>query len=124
MVTSEAAATAGLGHVLGTIAPGRAADVVVLERHHDDPWRNVVEAEPSWVRLVSVRGHLRYGRVDLMAALDVRAPDDLEQVVAWGTDMLLDTRRDAASASPAPATLAALRRALIAQLPQTGPIFA
>ncbi len=63
--------------------------------------------------------------VDLVTALDLTAPENLEPVVAWGNDMVLDTRRATpGQASLVPTTLAELRRALIAQLPQTGPIFA
>ena len=44
MVTSGAAAIAGLADQLGTLAPGRPADVVVFERRHPDAYENIVSA--------------------------------------------------------------------------------
>ena len=126
MVTTDAARIAGLGDQLGTLERGRPADVVVLERRREDPWENVVDADPSWVELVSIDGDLAYGRADWIR--DLARPDDvgrLEPVIAWGTEMLLDTTyavSDAAGDAPPP-TLADLRAALIAHYPQVGPIF-
>jgi 5-methylthioadenosine/S-adenosylhomocysteine deaminase len=56
MVTAGAAAIAGFGDRLGRLETGRPADVLVLERHHQDPWENVAHADPSWVELVTVGG--------------------------------------------------------------------
>jgi 5-methylthioadenosine/S-adenosylhomocysteine deaminase len=69
MVTRDAAQIAGLGDKLGVLAAGRPADVLVLERSVDDPWENVLEADPSWVELVLIDGDLAYGRVDWLASL-------------------------------------------------------
>ena len=55
-VTSRAAAIADLDAHIGSLATGRMADILVLERHHDDPWLNVVEASPSWVRVTGRSG--------------------------------------------------------------------
>jgi cytosine/adenosine deaminase-related metal-dependent hydrolase len=131
MVTFGAAAIAGLGDKLGTLAPGRPADLVVLERHAADPYENVCLADPSWVDLVMVGGDLAYGRADWVRAL-AADPDrpSLEPVTAWGTPMLLDTSFHAgtlpAGGRPAgtPITLTDLRTALTDAYPQVGPIFA
>jgi cytosine/adenosine deaminase-related metal-dependent hydrolase len=125
MVTRDAAAIAGLGDSLGTLAAGRPADVLVLERRRSDPWENVVEALPEWVELVVIGGDLAYGRAawisDLAAA---EGREKLEPLVAWGKPMLLDTSYSV-KASPEPAPrLAQLRRELIDRYPQVGPIFA
>jgi cytosine/adenosine deaminase-related metal-dependent hydrolase len=112
MVTSTAATIAGLGEHLGAIQPGRPADLLVVERHHEDPYHNVVEAEPGWVELVVVNGTASYGRSDWVVGVGGEAPPIPERVTAWGKPML------------APASLSGLRSALIAQYPQTGPIFA
>ena len=118
MVTSTAASIAGLDDHLGALVPGRAADVVVLERHHDDPWENVVQAEPAWVELVLIGGDLAYGRADWVSALAGAEPaPGLEAVLAWGKPMMLDL-------SSTGTTLGQLRADLIAQYPQVGPIFA
>jgi 5-methylthioadenosine/S-adenosylhomocysteine deaminase len=45
MVTRDAAEIAGLGDKLGALAEERPADVLVLERHVEDPWENVLEAD-------------------------------------------------------------------------------
>jgi hypothetical protein len=122
MVTTDAARIAGLGDRLGMLAAGRPADITVLERTYEDPWRNVVEAEPSEVELVTLDGFLAYGRDDWMDAL---APSpDLEPVLAWGKLMKLDTSFAAAASGQPPVRLRDLRRALIGRYPQTGPIFA
>jgi 5-methylthioadenosine/S-adenosylhomocysteine deaminase len=124
MVTADAAGIAGLSDQLGSLEVGRPADVVVLERRREDPFENVIEADPSWVELVSIDGDLAYGRADWIREL--AAPDDvgrLEPVVAWGTEMLLDTAYAVAPTAGSPPTLADLRAALIAQYPQVGPIF-
>jgi cytosine/adenosine deaminase-related metal-dependent hydrolase len=123
MVTSGAAAIAGLGDQLGTLAPGRPADIVVFERRHPDPYENVVSAEPSWVELVTIGGDLTYGRTDWITALS-DDPSQLQPLLAWGQPMLLDTgyvaQGTAATAAP---SLTDLRAALIGAYPQVGPIF-
>ena len=47
MVTRDAAKMAGLEDKLGQLEAGRPADLVVLERREEDPWENVVEADPG-----------------------------------------------------------------------------
>jgi 5-methylthioadenosine/S-adenosylhomocysteine deaminase len=126
MVTSTAAHIAGLADQLGTLAADRPADLLVLERHHHDPYHNVVAADPSWVELVMVDGDLAYGRADWLSALtDPADQDRFEPVLAWAKPMLLDTSYRAHPTSPTtPPTLAQLRAALIAHYPPVGPIFA
>ena len=123
MVTDGAARIAGLGDKIGTLAVGMFADILVLERHHDDPWQNVVEADPTWVRLVTVGGDLAYFDPRLVAETVV-ARDGLETIEAWGRPMLLDTTYSVRSGpSPAP-RLADLRKALLGRDIRVGPIFA
>jgi 5-methylthioadenosine/S-adenosylhomocysteine deaminase len=123
MVTSGAAAIAGLADQLGTLAPGRPADIVVFERRHPDPYENVVSAEPSWVELVTIGGDLTYGRTDWITALS-DDPSQMQPLLAWGQPMLLDTGYVAHGTGTTPApTLSDLRAALIAAYPQVGPIF-
>jgi 5-methylthioadenosine/S-adenosylhomocysteine deaminase len=125
MVTRDAAAIAGLGDELGTLAPGRPADLVVLERRREDPWENVVEADPAWVELVMIDGDLAYGREDWLKGLI--APDrqaGLEPLRAWAKRMLLDTSYAAQPAGGEPVRLAQLRADLIEHYPPVGPIFA
>ena len=125
MVTRDAAMIAGLEDKLGRLAAGRPADLVVFERREQDPWENVVEAEPSWVDLVMIGGKLVYGRAEWMPGLGAFV--DLERVeplIAWGKPMLLDTSYTAAVSDEEQPRLSELRAALIAEYPQVGPIFA
>ena len=122
MVTEDAARVAGLEQSLGSLATGRPADILVLERRREDPWENVVEAEPSWVELVTIDGDLAYGRPDWMSSLGVDGV--LEPVLAWGKPMALDTSYSVGPSPSPPPRLAELRAALIERYPQVGPIFA
>jgi 5-methylthioadenosine/S-adenosylhomocysteine deaminase len=122
MVTSSAADIAGLGDRLGRLAAGRVADLLVLERHVEDPWENVVEADPSWVELVAIGGDLAYCRTDWIATLAGEA--ETESLIAWGKHMAMDTSYVARPAGTKPPRLSELRERLIERHPQTGPIFA
>ena len=124
MVTQGAASIAGLGNELGRLAQGRPADVLVLERHGEDPWESVLASDPSSVELVTIAGDLAYGRVEWVERLG--APDQVaqaERVIAWGKPMLLDTSYAVMPHDP-PLRLAALRDQLITGFPSLGPIFA
>jgi 5-methylthioadenosine/S-adenosylhomocysteine deaminase len=124
MVTRGAASIAGLASELGLLAPGRPADVLVLERHAEDPWESVLAADPSWIELVTIAGDLAYGRREWIERL---GPAELvaqcERVIAWGKPMLLDTSYAVLPHDPPP-RLAALRDQLISGFPNLGPIFA
>ena len=122
MITSEAASIAGLGDRLGRLAPDRVADILVLERHAEDPWENVVEADPSWVELVVIGGDLAYGRADWIQEL--APPSDGEALLAWGKQMVMDTSYVAQAAGATSPRLGELRERLLGRYPQTGPIFA
>jgi len=122
MVTADAAQIAGLGDKLGRIAVGRPADITVLERSYEDPWQNVVEADPSRVELVVIDGFLVYGRP---AWMDDLAPHpDLEPVIAWGKPMKLDTSFAVRETGGPPVRLKKIREQLLSRYLQTGPIFA
>lgn len=95
MVTSEAAAIAGVGDRIGSIEPARLADVLIIRRRGTDAYRDVVTARPSDVRLVLVGGAPLYGAADLMRQL--RDSWDTESVDVCGAEMLIDTTADGAS---------------------------
>jgi len=123
MVTKEAAEIAGLGDELGVLKAGRVADVLVLERRHDDPWENVLEADPSCVELVLINGDLSYGRAELVKSLvEPVGFSELEAVPAWGKPMVLDTAY-AVNPRGARLRLRNLRASMIEKYPQVGPIF-
>jgi 5-methylthioadenosine/S-adenosylhomocysteine deaminase len=122
MVTSVAASIAGLEEKLGALAPGRVADLVVFERHHDDPYENVCIADPSWVELVCIGGDITYGRADWFKRLsgDAASPT-IEDLTAWGKPMRIDTGFQSA---PDPMSLTQIRKLLTDAYPPVGPIFA
>lgn len=125
MVTAGAAQIAGLGDELGQLEINRPADLVVLQRQHDDPYDAVVGAYPSSVELVMIGGDIIYGRPDWVG--QVTAVGEYEPCEAWGRSMALDTRlgspTDETPAEP-PRRLADMRRQLIRRYPAVGPIFA
>ena len=91
MVTSVAARVAGLSDHLGSLAVGLPADLLVLERHHTDPYESVCLADPSWVELVSIGGDITYAREDWFGQLSGNAASPtIESLVAWGKPMRLD----------------------------------
>jgi cytosine/adenosine deaminase-related metal-dependent hydrolase len=121
MVTRDAAQIAGVGDLLGRLEAGRAADVVVFERSHPDPWESIARSDPSDVELVVLGGNLAYGRSDWIQLLTPSG--EAEAAVAWGKPVALDTTYSVAAAPSAPPRLADLRAALLGIYPQTGPIF-
>jgi cytosine/adenosine deaminase-related metal-dependent hydrolase len=128
MVTSDAAAIAGLDDKLGTLAPGRPADIAVFERsNRDDPWECVAGADPSLVQLVMIGGDVAYGHAPLVQELiEADELNHFEALTAWGKRMLLDTGYEAhakAGETPPP-RLSELRTELVNVYPQLGPIFA
>jgi cytosine/adenosine deaminase-related metal-dependent hydrolase len=124
MVTSVAARVAGLSDNLGSLAVGRPADLLVLERHHPDPYENVCLADPSWVELVSIGGDITYAREDWFGQLSGNASSPtIESLVAWGKPMRLDNGFQSAATSPTP-PLSTIRGLLTGKYPAVGPIYA
>jgi 5-methylthioadenosine/S-adenosylhomocysteine deaminase len=125
MVTRDAAKIAGLGGKLGQLDDGRPADLVVFERRFEDPWENVVEADPSWVDLVMIDGDIAYGRSDWVLELTAATDHDrLEPLIAWGQQMSLDASYTAGGSGGDVPKLSQLRAALIEEYKPVGPIFA
>ncbi|HET9345382.1 MAG TPA: amidohydrolase family protein [Candidatus Limnocylindrales bacterium] len=123
MVTTVAAGISGLADHIGSLAEDRMADVVVLERLHEDPWESVALSYPGDVRMVVVGGDVAYFSPDLVPA-DVVPRAGLEEVSAWGRPMLLDTSYSVRAGPNPPPRLADLRAALLARDLRVGPIFA
>ena len=81
MVTSTAAAATGWSVDVGTLAPGTAADLVVVDTIDVDPYRNLIRAVDPDVRLSVVAGMPLYGDADLMQAM---RGDDHEDAGRFG----------------------------------------
>jgi hypothetical protein len=126
MVTDEAAAIAGLAAHLGQLEAGRPADIAVVERRFDDPWKNIVEAYPASIEMTIIGGDIAYSRKDwLTTQPPLVSSETYEEVFAWGRPMLVDTAYTArATGAPRPPSLSKLRANLTARYPQAGPIFA
>jgi hypothetical protein len=96
-----------------------------LERRHQDPYANVVAADPSWVQLVMVDGDLAYGRADWLGDLidpadaTGRAGAGVGHADAAGYQPPRPTHQPPATTNPGRAPCRA-----DAQYPRVGPIFA
>lgn len=125
MVTSGAAAVAGLADKLGSLRVGRPADLVVMTRNDADPYESVCDSTPADVELVLIGGNIVYGRTDWTHHLAADPTHSiLEPVIAWGRKMLLDTSyRGQQDDSPTP-RLQQLRADLVNAYPHLGPIWA
>ena len=69
MVTSGAALATNWHNEVGTLEAGKAADLVVIDNIHANPYRNLINAIDPDVRLTVVGGLAVYGDEDLMAGL-------------------------------------------------------
>ena len=69
MATRTAADILGWSGALGTIEPGKRADLVVVNGRIGDPYATLVESTEEDVRLVVINGVARYGRISLMGRL-------------------------------------------------------
>ncbi len=78
MVTSQPAAALGWQDQLGQVATGFLADLIVVERFADDPYRNLILAQSKHLRLTMVRGEAVFGDAEWVSRL--RAPGDIEPI--------------------------------------------
>ena len=69
MVTSGAALATNWQNEVGTITAGTAADLVVVDNIHTNPYRNLINAVDPDIRLSIVGGLAIYGDTDLMTSL-------------------------------------------------------
>jgi imidazolonepropionase-like amidohydrolase len=134
MVTTDAAKIADLDDNLGRLDAGRPADLLVLERRNQDAYESILQSDRASVQLVTVSGHLLYGRDDWFRTLapnsglhDRQHPNATGELVwAWGQQMRLDIAVPAEPAPSAPALpgLQALRTQLLARYRGVGPVLA
>jgi 5-methylthioadenosine/S-adenosylhomocysteine deaminase len=73
MATREAAQILKWAHALGTLEPGKRADLLVIDGQTGDPYEALIRAKETDLRLVMINGIARYGVPALMARL---APED------------------------------------------------
>jgi hypothetical protein len=69
MATRVAAKILQWDKVIGTIEPGKRADLLVLRGKHEDPYEALIKAHETDLHLVMINGVARYGTPALMAKL-------------------------------------------------------
>lgn len=93
MVTSTPARMLGWHDSLGSIEPGKRADLISVHGAARDPYRTLIEANEADIDLVLIDGVPRVGRSPLMTGLGITAGD---QVKVGGVDRRLNlTQPDA-----------------------------
>jgi 5-methylthioadenosine/S-adenosylhomocysteine deaminase len=88
MVTLNAAKLAKLDDKIGSLQPHHFADLLIVRSQETDPYRALVNASPTDIRLVIIGGSPVYGDEDLMQTLAPTA--QLEPVRVCGTVKVLD----------------------------------
>src|SRR3569833_420699 len=86
MVTSIPASMMGWDKFLGSIEPGKQADIVVMVVQTGDPYSGLISASETDVAAVMIAGKVRAGRATL---LDPSSPD-VELILVANQDMVLD----------------------------------
>ena len=89
-ITTNIVDAIGWAEHTGRIKAGLAADLVVLDTFHADPYRNVVEAIDPDVRLVVIGGLAVFGDVDVMQAMD----DEIQIIQGAGFTKATDITYD------------------------------
>lgn len=100
MATRDAARVLGVGDVLGTLAPGRAADIAIFDGSTNSDHRAVIDAEPQEVVLVLRRGDEAnparvlplFGDDDLVAAM--QGGEDCDVLDVCGVDKAVCVARE------------------------------
>ena len=72
MVTRDAAAILKWHKAIGTLEPGKRADLVVFAGKTGDPYEALIQAKETSIRLVMINGVARYGVPSLLDSLGVK----------------------------------------------------
>jgi cytosine/adenosine deaminase-related metal-dependent hydrolase len=108
MATTTAAKILGWDQHLGSIAPGKRADLLVLSRKQGDPYLKLLTSSESDISLVVINGVPRYGIPRLMLPL-------CEETEKWrlgGSVRLLNLKQTTADTAVGTFTLPAARKLL------------
>ena len=81
MATINAANILGWSKSLGSLEPGKRADLVVIAGTSGDPYATLIEAKETSVALVAINGIPRYGTATLMGKFG----DDMESLTLGGS---------------------------------------
>lgn len=93
MATIDAARILKWDRSLGSIEPGKRADLIVVHGRQGDPYRHLIEARESSITLAIIDGRARYGQPRLMGQL---TGDGGEALDVGGSSRVLDLTDEAA----------------------------
>ncbi|MEP6932888.1 MAG: amidohydrolase family protein, partial [Nitrospirota bacterium] len=110
MATRDAAAILKWHKALGTLEPGKRADVVVIAGKVGDPYETLIQAKETSIQLVMINGVARYGMLELMRALGAEG----QALRVGGETRRLFLDQNTADPEVSHVSLSAARRALVA----------
>ena len=108
MATRDAAAILKWHKALGTLEPGKRADLLVIAGKTGDPYEALIKAKETAIRLVMINGVARYGMPSLMVALGAKG----QTVRVGGVTRRLFLEQQSADPDVANVSLSAARSAL------------
>lgn len=108
MATREPARILKWHEALGTLEPGKRADVIVIAGQEGDPYETLIQAKETSISLVMINGVARYGLSGLMTALTSKG----ETVRVGGKTRRLFLQQETADPDVAQVSLRAARIAL------------
>jgi 5-methylthioadenosine/S-adenosylhomocysteine deaminase len=121
MVTINAARTYHLDHRIGSIVPGKVADLVVVRKRAGvSAYRSLIDAEPADVLLVTISGDPLFGVPATMDALGKAG--DYEVIDACGVPRAIDVTVTANDVPRGSESLASIETALVAVNPRLTPV--
>ena len=119
MVTTTPATALALDAHLGRLAPGRKADLVILQRQAPTPTESLLRSHLPDVELVLVGGKPLYGTE---APLDQLRPGQCEQLLVHGAHKRICVRDPQLGVPKSGQTLAEIQTALQAKYPLLAPL--
>lgn len=90
MVTVIPAQLAAVDREIGSIAPGRYADLLLIRKSGSDPYQALIHASPADVRLVIINGVPLYGDADLMEKVSPRRKIEIISVCGRQKALYMD----------------------------------
>ena len=108
MATCDAQAILKWHKVIGTIEPGKRADLIVLAGKAGDPYEALIRAKETSIRLVMINGVPRYGLAGMLDSIGVKG----ETLRVGGTLRRLFLEQETADPDVAAVSISAAKTAL------------